>query len=183
MYTLNATGVHGIAYTFNPSAVRLGNNVELSQVTQTLLASQAKNGDNQPLVLTAHAFEPGSVARNAGPSGISDVCPTLRADMGDNKPAILQQPAMSVRRLTPTECERLQGFPDNYTNIPFYRRKGYVYPERYGKYHHPDGCESKLVKASDSARYKALGNSMAIPVISWVGRRIQMCSDILKSTR
>lgn len=183
MYTLNATGVHGIAYTFNPSAVRLGNDIHLSEVTQTLLASQAKNGDNQPLVLTAHAFEPGSIARNAGPSGISELCPTLRAEMGDNQPAVLQQPTMTVRRLTPTECERLQGFPDNYTNISFYRRNGYIYPERYGKYHHPDGKVSKLVNASDSARYKALGNSMAIPVITWVGRRIQMCSDILKSTR
>jgi len=52
---------------------------------------------------------------------------------------------MVVRRLTPTECERLQGFPDNYTNIP---------------------------KAADGNRYKALGNSMAVPVMRWIGERI-----------
>jgi len=52
---------------------------------------------------------------------------------------------MAVRRLTPLECERLQGFPDNYTNIP---------------------------GASDSGRYKALGNSMAVPVMNWIGSRI-----------
>jgi DNA (cytosine-5)-methyltransferase 1 len=52
---------------------------------------------------------------------------------------------MAVRRLTPVECERLQGFPDNYTNIP---------------------------KAADGNRYKALGNSMAVPVMRWIGQRI-----------
>jgi len=60
--------------------------------------------------------------------------------------------AMQVRRLTPTECERLQGFPDGYTNIPW-RKK----PES------PDG-----------PRYKALGNSMAVPVMRWIGERIQV---------
>lgn len=56
-----------------------------------------------------------------------------------------------VRRLTPRECERLQGFPDDYTLIP---------------------------GASDSARYKALGNSMAVPVMRWIGERIQKWETI-----
>jgi len=59
--------------------------------------------------------------------------------------------SMAVRRLTPVECERLQGFPDGYTNIPW-RKK----PES------PDG-----------PRYKALGNSWAVPVVRWIGKRIQ----------
>jgi len=58
---------------------------------------------------------------------------------------------MAVRRLTPTECERLQGFPDNYSNIPW-----------RGKPESPDG-----------PRYKALGNSWAVPVVRWIGQRIQ----------
>jgi DNA (cytosine-5)-methyltransferase 1 len=58
---------------------------------------------------------------------------------------------MAVRRLTPTECERLQGFPDDYTNIK-------------------ENCP-------DSPRYKALGNSMAVPVMKWIGQRIQMVED------
>ena len=62
-----------------------------------------------------------------------------------------------VRRLTPVECERLQGFPDNFTNIP-YRKK----PES------PDG-----------PRYKAMGNSMAVPVMAWIGGRIQEVSDLI----
>jgi len=64
---------------------------------------------------------------------------------------------MAVRRLTPTECERLQGFPDNYTNIPW-----------RGK---PD--------SPDAPRYKAMGNSMAVPCMSWLGKRIQMVEDEL----
>ena len=98
----------------------------------------------QPVV-----FEPGSIARNAGPSGESALAPTLRREMGDNQPAVRID--MQVRRLTPVECERLQGFPDNYTNIPW-RKK----PES------PDG-----------PRYKALGNSMAVPVMRWIGGRIR----------
>jgi DNA (cytosine-5)-methyltransferase 1 len=58
--------------------------------------------------------------------------------------------ASAVRRLTPVECERLQGFPDDYTLIPWRRGAS------------PDG-----------PRYKALGNSMAVPVMRWIGERIQ----------
>lgn len=61
------------------------------------------------------------------------------------------QTQMQVRRLTPRECERLQGFPDFYTLVP-----------HRGK------------PAADSPRYKALGNSMAVPVMKWIGNRIQM---------
>ena len=63
-----------------------------------------------------------------------------------------------VRRLTPLECERLQGFPDGWTDIPFKGRE----------------------HASDTARYKALGNSMAVPVMRWIGERIGMVDGILK---
>ena len=82
-----------------------------------------------------------------------DPCHPLAA--GAHPPAVVQpitpQPNMQVRRLTPVECERLQGFPDNYTNIPW-RKK----PES------PDG-----------PRYKSLGNSWAVPVVAWIGRRIK----------
>jgi DNA (cytosine-5)-methyltransferase 1 len=65
---------------------------------------------------------------------------------------ILQTPPMAVRRLTPVECERLQGFPDNWSRISW---KGK--PE--------DQCP-------DGPRYKACGNSMAVPVMRWIGERI-----------
>lgn len=94
------------------------------------------------------AFEPGSIARNAGPSGESHQVPTLRSSMGDNQPAIRQ--GMQVRRLTPVECARLQGFPDDYLDIT-YRGK----------------------PAADGNKYKALGNSWAVPVVRWIGERIK----------
>ena len=65
---------------------------------------------------------------------------------------------LSVRRLTPTECERLQGFPDNFTQIP-YRGK-------------------PAEKCPDGPRYKALGNSMAVPCMAWIGERIQQVEAI-----
>ena len=65
---------------------------------------------------------------------------------------------MAVRRLTPTEAERLQGFPDSFTQIP-YRNK-------------------PADKCPDGPRYKALGNSMAVPVMSWIGHRIQEVENV-----
>ena len=65
-----------------------------------------------------------------------------------------------VRRLTPRECERLQGFPDDFTQIP-YRNKP------------ADQCP-------DGPRYKALGNSMAVPVMRWIGERIQIVESITR---
>jgi DNA (cytosine-5)-methyltransferase 1 len=82
---------------------------------------------------------------------------TLKARMeGGGFEGTVMTPAMQVRRLTPVECERLQGFPDGYTNIPW-RNK----PES------PDG-----------PRYKALGNSMAVPVMRWIGERIKEVSKL-----
>jgi DNA (cytosine-5)-methyltransferase 1 len=104
MYTLNATGVHGVA---QPMVV---------------------HGTQDPCVSDI-AFAQG---RNNG---------------GEN---VMVQ-SMAVRRLTPVECERLQGFPDTYTDI---KSKGKATP--------------------DGPRYKALGNSMAVPVMAWIGKRIEM---------
>ena len=60
---------------------------------------------------------------------------------------------MQVRRLTPVECERLQGFPDNYTAIPWRKKPASECP--------------------DGPRYRALGNSWAVPVVRWIGKRIE----------
>ncbi len=78
---------------------------------------------------------------------------TLKSDCHGALPMV--QSAMQVRRLTPVECARLQGFPDTYLDIT-YRGK----------------------PAADGPRYKALGNSMAVPVMAWIGRRIQQVADI-----
>ena len=75
-------------------------------------------------------------------------------------PNVLQ--CAAVRRLTPTECERLQGFPDGYTAIRW----------RY----------TPIEKCPDAPRYKALGNSMAVPVMRWIGERIQKVEETIKRT-
>lgn len=79
---------------------------------------------------------------------------TVPSSSGGGQPPAMSK-SLSVRRLTPRECERLQGFPDDYTLIP-YRGK----------------------PAADGPRYRALGNSMAVPVMAWIGKRIQMVEDI-----
>jgi DNA (cytosine-5)-methyltransferase 1 len=95
------------------------------------------------------AFEPGKLKRLGLGYAQPNVSHALRAEAGDNQIAVATP--MAVRRLTPTECERLQGFPDGYTNIPW----------------------RKAAESPDGPRYKALGNSWAVPVVRWIGKRIQ----------
>ncbi len=64
----------------------------------------------------------------------------------------------AVRRLIPIECERLQGFPDDYTNVP-YRGKNTV---------------------ADGPRYKAIGNSMAVNAMEWLGDRIALVDAVMR---
>ena len=74
---------------------------------------------------------------------------------GRNAPLVRTALAGAVRRFTPLECERLQGFPDNYTLVP-YRNSA----------------------AKDTPRYEAIGNSMAVPVMRWIGERIDAVNSI-----
>jgi DNA (cytosine-5)-methyltransferase 1 len=148
MYTLNATGVHGVAYGFEPGiAKRDGNpNRFVEDKTPTL---RAHMGDNQ--TATAYAVD----VYNQAVDG--DVAATLTQACGGTNtsgPKLMQN--MAVRRLTPIECERLQGFPDNHTNIPW-RKKN---------------------ESPDGPRYKAMGNSMAVPVMHWIGQQIQQVEEL-----
>lgn len=107
------------------------------------LSADADKGDQDTLVLVD--------LRNLALCG--DVAPTLdtsRPSRGGGVGAMSRACGSVVRRLTPRECERLQGFPDDHTLIP-YRGK----------------------PAADGNRYKALGNSMAVPVMRWIGERLQ----------
>ena len=126
------------------------------QYAEQLGREKRQNGmglgsDGDPM-FTLETRQPHGVAQSVG----SDVTAgTLRANQGSGwrsngtpvEGVAIQ--GMAVRRLTPRECERLQGFPDNYTAVT-YRKK----------------------PASDGPRYKALGNSMAVPVMAWIGQRI-----------
>jgi DNA (cytosine-5)-methyltransferase 1 len=87
------------------------------------------------------------------------VSPTLTAMTGGNRqPIVFGDRVKKIRRLTPIECERLQGFPDNYTQIP-YRGK----PKE---------------EAPVSKRYEAVGRAMSINVMEWLGKRIQKVHNV-----
>ena len=134
------------------SELRLRGQITEKDVCPTLTAG-AKQGDTEPLAVHAISFQPGNLVRKAGADPSTEVFPTLSKDSGDQNPHVATvQPAMAVRRLTPRECERLQGFPDNWSRISW---KGK--PE--------EDCP-------DGPRYKACGNSMAVPVMNWIGNRI-----------
>jgi DNA (cytosine-5)-methyltransferase 1 len=83
--------------------------------------------------------------------GAARLCRRSARGPNDSSNACCSMQGSAVRRLTPRECERLQGFPDDYTAVP-YRGK----------------------PAADGPRYKALGNSMAVPVMRWIGERIAL---------
>lgn len=105
----------------------------------------------------AVTFQPGNLRRDAGADPSTTTITTLKASAGDQTPHIATP--MAVRRLTPVECERLQGFPDNWSRISW---KGK--PE--------EDCP-------DGPRYKACGNSMAVPVMRWIGERIAAVDSTL----
>jgi DNA (cytosine-5)-methyltransferase 1 len=99
-----------------------------------------------------HSVAVGVDTYNASESGDIAVTLTASGNSSTNSgPKVMQ--GMAVRRLTPIECERLQGFPDDYTNIK-------------------DKCP-------DGPRYKAMGNSMAVPVMRWIGERINKVNSTL----
>ncbi|AUR84006.1 C-5 cytosine-specific DNA methylase [Vibrio phage 1.046.O._10N.286.52.E3] len=136
----------------------------LSDVTMSITASYGAGGADlatKPMILALHdkatRYQGGGDTRNGDGSGnglgVSNPNdPMYTLTCGDRH--AVSTPA--VRRLTPIECERLQGFPDGHTAIPW-RNK----PET------PDG-----------PRYKAIGNSKAVPVVQWLGMRIAM--ELLK---
>jgi DNA (cytosine-5)-methyltransferase 1 len=95
-------------------------------------------------------------------------------------------PSMQVRRLTPMECERLQGFPDGYTRIPAWSGWRKMGADETPEQLMAEGLEVKQnkktgrwrVKDVDGPRYKALGNSWAVPNIRWIGERIQAVENL-----
>ncbi len=91
--------------------------------------------------------------------GDGDVVGALVAETGMKQQTYLAD-QMTVRRITPREAERLQGFPDDYTRIPWRGKPAEQCP--------------------DGPRYKALGNSMAVPVMRWLGERIAMVNGLME---
>lgn len=120
--------------------------------TQTLvqepLGFKYHQGSGAGSIGCEEGVSPTCTADYHNPAVDDDMCGSLK--IGGSAPVVAPQEAI-VRRLMPVEYERLQGFPDGYTDVEF-----------RGK------------PASDTARYKALGNSMAVPCMRWIGERIAM---------
>jgi len=147
-------------------------------------------GDTRTTHAVVAAFKSGQGAQSRSIGYAEEISPTLPSNAGGNTtPAVLAvdtfnqttnehtsqtlgssatdvnhygaviNPPMAIRRLTPVECERLQGFPDNWTRIPWKKKPA-------------EDCP-------DGPRYKACGNSMAVPVMRWIGQRINKKTDHL----
>lgn len=121
------------------------------EVAPTLRAGGHTDSHPNAGVMPAIAF-----TTEQEPKWSEGVAPTIKqpSPTGGGQPTCVQS-GWAVRRLTPTECERLQGFPDGFTDIPW-----------------------RKARAADGPRYKALGNSMAVNVMRWIGRRIELVESI-----
>ena len=148
MYTLNSTGVHGVA---QPMFVDTYNGTIQGDVAVTMTADMAGPTHTGPKIMQS-IVAPTLTASN-------DPSRSPQSTEVTNQIAAVHAASMAVRRLTPIECERLQGFPDNYTNISW----------------------RKSNESPDGLRYKALGNSMAVPVMTWIGERIEMINNKLNN--
>ena len=188
MYTLNATGVHGVAQPISFDMAQITSKVNGTRVEPGLPVSTLAKGSQMHVAMQSiclmdqggsvmnvehdmvgtlrretHGHEP-IVAQPMAVDGynqtLSTTSQTIRADKSDGDHVGMVMQSMAVRRLTPVECERLQGFNDSYTDI---KSKGKATP--------------------DGPRYKALGNSMAVPVMAWIGKRINEVEQLCKPNK
>ncbi|WP_321905192.1 DNA cytosine methyltransferase [Paraburkholderia tropica] len=173
----------GVAYTMEARAevqcVCVTGDVTHTLKAEGFDASEDGTGRGQPIV-AAFAENSRSEIRFEGGDGLrTGTLSTGGGKPGQGTPMALV--GMAVRRLTPRECERLQGFPDDYTAVPWNGWRAMDDSET------PESCRAEgleirqnektgkwRVKDVDGPRYKALGNSMAVPVMHWIGSRIEM---------
>lgn len=173
--TITSCKVHAVCYENHGQDSRIK---ECSEVSPTLSAKAGTGGGNLPIVLAFNAQGSASQGASVGEvsptldrsktpavcfqqntrdevrliAGDGGIAGALSASTGMKQQNYLCEGAV-LRRLKPIECERLQGFPDDWTRIP-YRRK-------------------PAEQCKDNPRYKACGNSMAVPVMRWIGERIE----------
>lgn len=153
-YTLNTIDRHAVAYSINPlssNSMKSANpysGFNETNVSKTLIVTEPKDcltpWDNQ--------------ARRIYSENGTFPALSAREKAGQNQQSVLTETKIRwiVRRLTPTECERLQGYPDGWTDIG-------EWTDTKGKKH----------KAADSPRYKALGNSIALPQWFWIAQKMK----------
>jgi site-specific DNA-cytosine methylase len=146
-FTLNAMHGHDVhAVAFKPGQSAAARTIGAQE--EVACTVEAGGGGNNKQAVAFQQNQIGEVRCG----NISGTINTNSNASGRNTPMAMQ--AMTVRRLTPRECERLQGFPDDWTLIPWRGKPA-------------DQCP-------DGPRYKALGNSMAVNCMEWIGERIDM---------
>jgi DNA (cytosine-5)-methyltransferase 1 len=130
---------------------------EMGETCQTITSNWGMGGGNVPIVEAYSIREDaGANTFSATPLTVTPALQALRPSVQSHHAQTFVADSAKVRRLTPTECERLQGFPDGFTNIPW--RKKDTSPE--------------------GLRYKALGNSMAVPCMQWIGDGIDLVDKL-----
>jgi len=160
MFTLTKTDIHAVAQPvpydfFQITAPVNRQSRQPGDPCHTLARDNAAHATiMQPVAFKPKFFTRDNPKMEGAPNSSGTIGTLLTNDTGDNAPHVAI--TMQVRRLTPVECERLQGFPDGYTNIPW----------------------RKAAESPDGPRYKALGNSMAVPVMAWIGKRIKQVSEL-----
>lgn len=197
-----------VAGTITASAGRSGGKgTDFSQITQALTGRLGGGGpdDNkaqggfyvpQPYktanTLTSRMFKGVNSDLNEGQTPVisqyGNKAEALTCEGADASPCADIGPTViasqtQVRRLTPRQCERLQGFPDDYTAIPYRRPFGnlpkFILERSYQRYVRRMARQGKqplqlndLIQCADGPRYRVLGNSMPVPVMRWIGKRI-----------
>ena len=183
-FTRNTTDRHAVAYSIENHPADSRVDIDESGMVQTVTSRMGTGGGNVPMVMETYQKVTGPLMANSHPGSytgqdaFSDMLVagyaaggfgnytegvgTLRASGGDYGGGTerLVRCKHIVRRLTPLECERLQGFPDGWTDIG-------EWVDSNGKKH----------KEADSPRYKALGNSIALPPWKWVLKRLCACYE------
>jgi DNA (cytosine-5)-methyltransferase 1 len=130
---------------------------EMGETCQTVTSRWGTGGGNVPIVEAYSIREDaGANTFSATPLTVTPALQALRPSVQSHHAQTFVADSVKVRRLTPTECERLQGFPDGFTNVPW--RKKDTSPE--------------------GLRYKALGNSMAVPCMQWIGDGIDLVDKL-----
>jgi DNA (cytosine-5)-methyltransferase 1 len=160
-------GGEGVGVAFQKSELRLKDKIELKQISPTLKA-ETKQGDTEVNVLQGGegvgvAFTASDRSNKAAWEG--DISGTINCQMNSESSNLQMgvRENLTVRRLTPIECERLQGFPDNWTS----EKMELILEGNEWK------ATGKVVKQADGPRYKAMGNAVTVNVAEWIGKQIE----------
>jgi DNA (cytosine-5)-methyltransferase 1 len=172
-------GTPTVAYGFQTRIARNGRG-DMADVCHTLSAESGETGKGDAAPCVARCVEHAAFAENTrgelrlfnGDGQITGALSAGGGKPGQGFPSVVSH--CEVRRLTPKECERLQGFPDGWTLIPEKKRNILAADElAYLRLMYPDMPEEEAHRlAADGPRYKAIGNSMPVPVMRWIGNRI-----------